>query len=58
MLYTALAEKDAAKADTANKEKCNNMLEQLTDLDQVMVNIVKLMTDPPPPLPGLSASSR
>ena len=48
---------DATKADNVNKERETNMLDQLSDLDLVMINLAKLLSDPPPPSPGLSASS-
>ena len=55
LLYTTLAEKDATKADDVNKEREKNMLEQLSDLDMVMVNLAKLITNPSPPSPALAA---
>ena len=44
MLYITLAEKYANKADNVNKERETNMLEELSDLALVMVNLAKLMT--------------
>ena len=48
---------DATKAYNVNKERETNMLDQLSDLDLVMINLAKLLSDPPPPSPGSPASS-